>query len=178
MDVETVLSPEELLEQSKTKSTFQLIGNFLSNVKNKLNCSKSKSDFYKNLKEIGDRFDNAVSVPTITKVQPITNTSSFDVHTNYIKTTPNISIIESTTTSNEYDKVNQSSSQKTDGHQCPPSSTPLNTTTFKCNKCGKDNFNCKAHYDNHIKKCGQTTGGNKTLKKRKSFHNKTVKKYY
>ena len=53
LNMETVLSPEELLEESKTKSTFRIIGDLVTNVRNKLNCQTSKKDFKKNLEEIG-----------------------------------------------------------------------------------------------------------------------------
>ena len=52
LNVETEKTPEEILEESKKSPTMRLIQSFISNIKNKLNCTKSKLDFYENLEQI------------------------------------------------------------------------------------------------------------------------------
>lgn len=95
LNVETVLSPEEQLEESKTKSTFRIIGDIVTNVKNKLNCQKSKMDFQKNLKEIGDIFDKYVKPPPMFDLKEEKSTDS-DVYIHTVKVTPDTTIIKNT----------------------------------------------------------------------------------
>lgn len=119
LDVETQLSPEELLEQSKTKSTFQILSDVLSNVKNKMNCSKSKSDLNKNLKEIEERFKGAVTVPEFIPEKQEEYKDPFTIHTNYVKVTPNVEVLDTIIENNEAPskKVNETKQSMSGGNK-------------------------------------------------------------
>ena len=65
LNMKDLKTKEELLSESTTSSAFRMVGDFLSNLRNKLDCEENKEEFYKNLKELGKKFDKAVSVPKI-----------------------------------------------------------------------------------------------------------------
>ena len=94
LDVETVLSPEEMLEESKTKSTFRIIGDAVNNLKNKLNCSVAKRDFNKNLKEIGEIFDRLNPPPAMFEGKEESEIPEVSVYSNTVKVTPNVTIVK------------------------------------------------------------------------------------
>ena len=94
LDVETVLSPEEMLEESKTKSTFRIIGDMVSNFKNKLNCGVAKRDFNKNLKEIGEIFDRLNPPPAMFEGETESEIPEVSIYSNTVKVTPNVTIIK------------------------------------------------------------------------------------
>lgn len=65
LNMKDLKTKEELSSETTTSSAFRMVGDFLSNLRNKLDCEENKEEFYKNLKELGKKFDNAVSVPKI-----------------------------------------------------------------------------------------------------------------
>jgi hypothetical protein len=65
LNMKDLKTKEELSSETTTSSAFRMVGDFLSNLRNKLDCEENKEEFYKNLKELGEKFDKAVSVPKI-----------------------------------------------------------------------------------------------------------------
>ena len=65
LNMKDLKTKEELSSETTTSSAFRMVGDFLSNLRNKLDCEENKEEFYKNLKELGKKFDKAVSVPKI-----------------------------------------------------------------------------------------------------------------
>ena len=65
LNMKDLKTNEEIKNETTTSSAFRMIGDFLTNVRNKLDCEENKEEFYKNLEELGKKFDNAVSVPKI-----------------------------------------------------------------------------------------------------------------
>ena len=90
MDVETEKTPEEILEESKKSPTIRLLQSFVSNIKNKLNCTKSKLDFYENLNQIGKMIE---PVKEFTIDDDYDNNPTYDIHTKFIKTTPTTTVV-------------------------------------------------------------------------------------
>ena len=66
LNMETIITPEELLRESKTKTTARLLGDVVRNFQNNLNCSVSKEKIKKDIKDIGTMFYN--SITPITKI--------------------------------------------------------------------------------------------------------------
>ena len=65
LNMKDLKTKEELSSETTTSSAFRMVGDFLSNLRNKLDCEENKEEFYKNLEELGKKFDKAVSVPKI-----------------------------------------------------------------------------------------------------------------
>ena len=184
LNVETVLSPEEQLEESKTKSTFRIIVDIVSNVKNKLNCQKSKMDFQKNLKEIGDIFDKYVKPPPMYDLEEEKSPDS-DVYIHTVKVTPDTTIIKNTVVpkgtkvdfgpevlpelqpeKEESEKDDSKKSEKDDSKiptkRDKPKKSKKKMNIVKCDICGKSmpDFILKKHKDkNHPGWDSNPTGG-------------------
>lgn len=90
VDVETEKTPEEILEESKKSPTLRLIQSFMSSIKNKLNCTKSKLDFYENLHQIAKMIE---PVKEFTIDDDYDNNPTYDIHTKFIKTTPTTTVV-------------------------------------------------------------------------------------
>ena len=136
LNVETVLSPEELLEESKTKSTFRIIGDIVTNIKNKLNCQTAKKDFNKNLKEIGEIFDSYVKPPAMYENEEQED-AGVNVYTHTVNVTPEMSIIKNkvvpkgTKVEFEPEKLEKLPEKKEKEEK------KGKTKDFKCDICGK-----------------------------------------
>lgn len=90
VDVETEKTPEEILEESKKSPTLRLIQSFMSSIKNKLNCTKSKLDFYENLHQIAKMIE---PVKEFTIDDDDDNGPTYDMHTKFVKTTPTTTVV-------------------------------------------------------------------------------------
>merc|ERR1711991_693708 len=83
-------TPEEILEESKKSPTMRLIQSFISNIKNKLNCTKSKLDFYENLEQIAKMIE---PVKEFSINEDDDNEPTYDIHARFIKTIPDVTIV-------------------------------------------------------------------------------------
>tara|TARA_B100000963_G_scaffold348556_2_gene356354 strand:- start:31572 stop:34145 length:2574 start_codon:yes stop_codon:yes gene_type:complete len=118
VNVETEKTPEEILEESKKSPTLRLIQSFMSSIKNKLNCTKSKLDFYENLHQIAKMIE---PVKEFTIDDDDDNSPTYDMHTKFIKTTPTTTVVTNKIISRDPIEITSTPAEST-------SSTPAQTT--------------------------------------------------